>query len=68
MPHLLDDPVGASAEDADGLEVVGLDPERLLADRDRRSGVEVARDRRGRGPRKGRKEKNNYEEKARNEK
>ena len=52
MPHLLDDPVGASAEDADGLEVVGLDPERLLADRDRRSGVEVARDRRGRGPRK----------------
>ena len=42
MLHLLDDPVGAAAEHADGLEVVGLDRELLAVDRDVGAAVEGA--------------------------
>ena len=36
------DPVGTSPEDADALEVIGLDGERLFTDCDRCPGVQVA--------------------------
>ena len=49
MLDLLHDPVGAPAQDADGLQVVGVDAERLLVDRDRRARVQVPGDGRGGG-------------------
>jgi hypothetical protein len=48
--HLLYNTVGAAAEDADGLEVVGLNVKRLVFDRDGRAGVQVVRDGRLGGP------------------